>query len=279
MSTHFESFGGFSEADDDSMFDYTVTDERYGEADDDSSFDDSAFDDNYDEGHDDDSAEFLLGGLLSKGIGSAIGAINGIKPTIKGMGKLNIPTPFLPGGLTGGLSAASNLFGKLTSPSGKNLNFKLPHNIATKTDIGVLKKAVDANSAAIKVNTAAIKKEAEAIVSLRKDMKSIDVKHIAATKKQNQVMDAINGRVSKLRKELDKTRQDAQMQTMFSLLMPPKLKTVTFDAAPAANTPVNVSASKFEDNNIFLMLALSGGLGGGTGNDSNSWLPLMLLMK
>lgn len=274
MSTNFESFNGFGEADDESLMDYTVHEDSFDESYDES-FDEGAgesFDESYDEG-----AEFLLGGLLSKGIGSAIGAINRIKPTIRGRGRLNIPTPNLPGALTSGLSAVSNLMGRITSPTGKQLNFKLPQTVATKNDIAVLKKAVDANSAAIKINTAAIKKEAEALVSLRKDMKDIDTKHIAATKKQNQVMDAINGRVSKLRKDLDKTKQDAQMQTMFSLLMPPKLKNVTFDQVPAANSPVNVTASKFEDNNMFLMLALSGGFGGG--NDSNSMLPLLFLMK
>jgi hypothetical protein len=277
MSTSFESYSGFAEADDDSLLENRFDDESFDESYDenfDESYDES-FDESYDEG-----AEFLLGGLLSKGIGKAISSVNRIKPTIKGAGRLNIPIPRLPGGLTSGISAISNLVGKLTSPSGKQVSFKLPPNVATKNDIAVLKKAVDANSGAIKANTAAIKKEAEAIVTLRKDMKDIDAKHIAATKKQNQIMDAINGRVSKLRKDLDKTKQDAQMQTMFSLLMPPKLKSLTFDAAPAANTATNVTASKFEDNNLFLILALSGGLSGGSGSsDMNSMLPLLLLMK
>jgi hypothetical protein len=276
MSTNFESFGGFSEAEDDSLMDYTVHEDNYDEAFDENY--DEATGENYDESYDE-GAEFLMGGLLSKGIGGAINAINRIKPTFKGSGRLSIPAPNLPAGLTSGLSAVSNLVGRITSPTGKNLNFKLPQNVATKNDVAVLKKAVDASSAAIKVNTAAIKKEAEALVSLRKDMKDVDAKHISATKKQNQVMDAINGRVSKLKKDLEKTKNDAQMQTMFSLLMPPKLKAVTFEAAPGAGTSTNVTASKFEDNNLFLMLALSGGLGGGSGNDSNSWLPLMLLMK
>jgi hypothetical protein len=275
MSSQFNSFSRFAEADEDSLMDYRVDEDSFGEGDDDSFREGD--DDSFREG-DDDSAEFL-GGLLSKGIGGALNAVNSfIKPTLQGKSSINIPVPSLPSGITNGISAVSNLIGSLTSPSGKQVQFQLPQTTATKNDISVLKRAVDANSKAIQVNTAAIKKEAEALVNLRKNVREIDAKHIAASKKQNDIMDAINGRVTKLRRDLDKTKQDAQMQTMLSMLMPPKLKSLTFDAAPAANTAVNVTNTQFDNNNMFLLLALTGGFGGGSG-DSNNMLPLLLLMN
>lgn len=269
MSTSFESYTGYAEADEDTILD-RFDDESYDESFDES-FDESAFDERFD----DDSAEFI-GKFGSRAIGSAIGALNRIRPTIRGRGRLNIPLPNLPSGLTSGISAVSNLFGRITSPSGKHLDFKLPQTTATKNDIGVLKKAVDANTKAIQVNSAAIKKEAEAIVSVRNDLKEIDAKHISATKKQNDIMDAINVRVTKLRKDLDRTRQDAQTQQMFSLLMQPKLTNIEFTNAPAQGSN-EVKSSKFDDSNLFLMLALSGGLGSGSGSENNL-LPLVLLM-
>jgi len=271
MNAHFESLNGFAEADDDTLLDYRVDDDSF-----DGGFDESYAEDDDSSESDDDSAEFL-GGMLAKGIGTALNTVNRIvRPTIKGASKLSIPTPNLSGAVTNGISAVSNLMGRITSPSGKQVQFRLPSNTATKGDIAALKRAVDANTKAIRINSAAIKKEAEAIVSLRKDMKEIDTKHIAATKKQNEIMEAINGRVSKLKKDLEKTKQDAQTQQMLSLLMQPKLKSLTFDAAPAAGTAVNVTQSKFEDNNLFMMLALSGGL---NDSSSNSMLPLIFLMK
>jgi hypothetical protein len=65
------------------------------------------------------------------------------------------------------------------------------------------------------------------------------------------------------------------MQAMMSMLMPPKLKSVTFESTPAAGTTANVTESSFDSNNMFMMMALSGGLG----NSENSMLPLMFLMK
>jgi hypothetical protein len=276
MSVNYNSFGAFSEADDDVMTDYRIDEDNWSEGDDDSF---AEGDDDSAEG-DDDSAEFI-GGLLSKGIGSALNAVNRIvRPTIKGASRLNIPVPNPAAAVTNGISAVSNLVGRITSPSGKQVQFQLPKTTATKEDIAVLKRAVDANSKAIRINTTAIKKEAEALVTLRKEVKEIDAKHIAATKEQNKIMDAINGRVTKLRKDLDKTKQDAQTQSMFSLLMPPKLKSVRFDGNGnvQAGAEVNVSDSRFDDSNMLLMLALSGGFGG-SGSDSNNLLPLILLMK
>lgn len=273
MNPQFEAINGYAEADDDTVLEYRTDDDAFAEGDDDAfaeADDDSAE-------ADDDSAEFI-GGLLSRGIGGALNAVNRIvRPTIRTASRLNVPTPSLPSGITSGISAVSNLAGQLTSPTGKRFQFKLPGNTATKADIATLKRAVDANTKAIRVNSAAIKKEAEAIVSLRKDVREIDTKHIAATKEQNKIIGAINSRVGKLRKDLDKSKQDAQMQTMMSMLMPPKLKSVTFETQPGAGTATNVSESSFDSNNMLLMLALTGGFGGGS--DSNNMLPLILMMK
>lgn len=272
MNAQFDALNGFAEADDDTLLDYRVDEDNF-------ETDDDAFGEGDDDSAevDDDSAEFI-GGLLAKGIGGALNTVNRIiRPTIRGASRLSIPTPNLSGAVTSGISAVSNLMGRITSPTGKQMQFRLPGNTATKADIATLKRALDSNTKAIRVNSAAIKKEAEAIVSLRKDVKEIDSKHIAATKKQNEIMEAINGRVSKLRKDLDKTKQDAQMQSMMSMLMPPKLKSVTFESAPGAGTSTNVTESSFDSNNMFLMMALSGGLGGGS--DSNNLLPLIFLMR
>lgn len=271
MSANFESYSAFAEADEDSLMDYRNDEDNF-ESDDDSFNSD-------DRESDDDSAEFL--GAIANGIGGAIKAVNRIiSPTIKGNTRLSIPTPQNIGSaITSGLSTASNLVGQITSATGRQVDFKLPQNTATKADIAILKKAIDNNSNSIRINTAAIKKEAEAIVTLRKEVKEIDLKHITATREQNKIMTTLNRRVGKLRRDLDKTKSDAQMQQMFSMLMQPKLKSITLDAAPTPGTSVNVSSAKFEDNNMFLMLALSGGFGGGEGSNNNSMLPLMFLMN
>ena len=64
----------------------------------------------------------------------------------------------------------------------------------------------------------------------------------------------------------------ASQQNQMSMLLPmligePALQSLTFAAAPAANTPVTVTNAQYEeDNNLFLLLALSGGSGGLFGN-------------
>jgi hypothetical protein len=192
MNPQFESFTSFAESDDDSMLDYRIDDDNFDESDDDA-FGES--DDDRAES-DDDSAEFI-GGLLSKGIGGALNAVNRlVRPTIRGASRLNIPTPSISGAISNGVTAASSLIGNITSPSGKQMQFRLPGATATKADIATLKKAIDANTKAIRINSSAIKKEAEAIVSLRKEVKEVDSKHIAATKEQNKIIHTINGRVS-----------------------------------------------------------------------------------
>jgi predicted RNase H-like nuclease (RuvC/YqgF family) len=158
------------------------------------------------------------------------------------------------------------------------LPFKLPANIATKQDIDVLRGAVTKINTEIKAVADANNNNAQALTKLTKQVSEIDGKHIAATKEQNKYISKMGRVIDKLGKDLRDTKQQAQMQMMFSLLMPPRLSNITFENDPTAGTPVNVTDSKFAGNNEMMMMMMAmGGLGSDSG-DVNSNPMLMFAM-
>jgi hypothetical protein len=229
--------------------------------------DEASYDEVYDE-----SSDEAFGSIASRlgSIGRRVG-----RSVVRG-GALNVNSPAIPAGLTSGIHAVSNLAARLTGPSGRSAEVKLPSSIATKADIEVLKKAINVNTRAIGVNTNSIKQQAAAITNLRSDLKKVDDKHNAATREQNKVIGDVNSRVSKLKKELTETRKAGEMQALMSLLIQPKIKSLTFGAEPQANVATNVTASSFETNMLPLLFAF-GGFGGGDGNN-NMMLPLALIL-
>jgi acetylornithine deacetylase/succinyl-diaminopimelate desuccinylase-like protein len=232
--------------------------------------DEASYDEAYDESSDE-GAEFT-GNIARRlsGIGRRVG-----RNVVRG-GSFNVNTPTIPSGLTSGIQAASNLAARIIGPSGRAAEVKLPGSVATKADIEVLKKAVDANTKAIGVNTNSIKQQATAITNLRTDLKKVDDKHNAATREQNKVIADVNSRVSKLKKELTDTRKQGEMQALMSLLIQPKIKNLTFEKSPEAGVSATVKESSFETNMLPLLFAF-GGFGGGDGGN-NMMLPLALIL-
>ena len=91
----------------------------------------------------------------------------------------------------------------------------------------------------------------------------------------------LDKKVTTLAAAANAAAQQNQMSMMLPMLIgQPKLKSLEFAAVPAANAAVNVKNAEYEeDNNLFLLMALSGGGGlfGGSGNGSNSMLMALAL--
>ena len=280
--------------DDDAVAEFDLDDDDSAEFDID---DDSAeFDIDDDESaefddDDDDSAEFLPGlGLaapfIAKGIGGAISGVNRIlsrRRSRRGKSvRPFVPRPSVP---NTAISGISQLFGQLRTSSGRRIPFRLPKSIATKKDIATLRKAIRTNTRNSLKNSKGVKRNISGIVQATRRIRSVDRKHTAASKTQNRVMGALNRRVRRLKKDLDETKQQAQMQMMISLLMQPELSSITVEPDSESATPFNpatgagslsVSESDSGDDNLALILALSGGFGG-SGN-MGGMNPMMLLL-
>ena len=294
-----EAYGGDTEAltedyTESAEFDMDDYDSAEFDIDDDDSAEFDIDDDDsaeFDVDDDDDAAEFLpaLGiaaPFIAKGIGGAIGGINRILNRRRSRRRRSVrpfvPRPSIP---STAVSGKSRLLGRLRTRSGRSIPFRLPKSIATQKDIATLRKAIRTNTKNALNNSKGVKRNISGIVQATKQIKSVDRKHTAASKTQNRVMGALNRRVRKLKKDLDETKQQAQMQMMISLLLQPELSSITVGPDADSPTPFNpstgvgtlsVSESDAGDDNLALILALSGGLGGS--GSMGGMNPMMLLL-
>jgi hypothetical protein len=258
------------------------------------SIDDS--DDSIDDSDDsiDDAGEFLpflpsIGGAISNAIG-------GIGRTLLGGGgsqgiNLTGVRPNLPS--TSGISPLSNLAGMITNAQGKNFQLQLPQNVATKEDIAVLKRGIDAHNVGIKKATDAITKNAQETAKIAGELNRIDAKHTKVSNEQNVVMKRLNkqvhnvgARVNTVGRKVEKIEKDfkdykgqAQMMSLLPMLMnkQPELESLQLQGDPAKQV---VNSKYKDDDNMSMMMMfmmMSGGFGG-SGDNNNSMMPLMFLM-
>jgi hypothetical protein len=280
--------------DDDESADYDFDDDEsaeYDDFDDDAAaeyddFDDDASEYDYD---DDESAEFLpIPGMglpfLAKGLGKAIGGVGRLLSRPRRRARRirpYIPRVRRP---STAISGISNLFGQLRTTSGRSIPFRLPKNIATKKDIAVLRRAIRTNTTNSLKNSRGVKKNISAITRNAKRVTAVDKKHTTASKAQNRILTSLNRRMRRVQKNLDETKQQAQMQMLFSLMMQPELSSITvepdsnstnaFDPISGEGVLTVTASDSGDDDNLGLLLALSGGFGDSKGGMN----PLMLLL-
>lgn len=282
----------FSDDDESAEFDDDFDDDESAEFDDDFGDDDEA-------GGMGEDAEFLpfLGGaasipLIGRGIR---GAIKGISSFVKKRprGRRLPSSRFLKGspavGFIRKLAGRSNLSGTIRNRRGQRVRFRLPKNVATKIDVRRLQGGVNRNAKAIRSTANGVKANAKSVLATNKKVTLVDRKHIAATTNQNRILGSVNKRVNSLKKELASMKQQSQMQMMMPLLLGNnELKSLTVEpktGAPDAFgiTPnegvFEVTASDSGDNdNLPLILAMSGGLGGSSGGSGMMNNPLMMML-
>jgi hypothetical protein len=227
-----------------------------------------------------DSGLNTVGRIVSGGVKTALGTAQQIG---KGIGTILGVNP-VPAS-TSGIQNSSNLTGTVQTNTGKSVPVNLPQTIATKEDVYILQGAIR------KINTE-LKKVADttttngvALSKLSGEVKQIDEKHVAATKKQNELLHRLGRGVDKLEKDLKSTKQQAQMQMMLSMFMQPEIGSVKFTKGDGSNvtqdnaTDYPVTTDNSDDNSM-LPLLLMGGIGGDGGGDfASNPLSLILLMK
>ncbi len=238
----------------------------------------------------------FLSGLIQQGIGSAISGVRnliGRKPrSSRSVNAFRPGSSFLRHSFsrrTPNIGATSNLSGTLNTNRGP-FSFKLPPNIATKDDLKKLAATVMANDkkqeTAIKRNANAVRGNVAAIRKTNADLSALDKKHSAVELRQNKILETINKRVVRLRKDAEQTKQQMQMQTMMSLIMQPKLESIRLQAPPTEGgvTPdpvtFTVQESKFKSDMLPLIFMMSsfGGGGSSDGNMMNNPMMLYFLM-
>ncbi|GJM29138.1 MAG: hypothetical protein DHS20C17_17730 [Cyclobacteriaceae bacterium] len=257
--------------DDDEMVEYDDDDDSI-EAEFDDDDEQAEFDD------DDDSAasggEILPFGLIGKGLRGIRRLVR--RPRRRRSFKSFRPRNFLRHQLGRGrfrIPSRSRMSGSLRIGR-RRIPFRLPSNLATKTDVKRLavqvKRDVRLNSVAIKKNAAGIRSAIGLARKANKGVATMDKKYRAVTLRQTKVTNAINKRVVSLRKAHELAQQKAQQQAMFSLFMQPELETIKvkipdagLDITAGAENQLEVLDSDFETNFLPLLLGMSGSSKGG----------------
>lgn len=269
--------------------------ESYDDSYDDSESYDDSYDDSYDESFDD--AEFLpipvLGGLVNRGISAVNNLLSRGTST-----RVNL-TGVRPGAVnTSGITQPSNLAGVLSNAAGRQFQVRLPQNVATVESLNKVRQAIEAVNANVRKISETVNKNAQETAKIASEINKVDAKHTAASRSQNKVIARLNtqndrfgrrvntlGRsVTKLEKDLKAAQDQSRMMMLLPMLMnnEQELQSLTFNSAPAANQPVDVTATKYkssDDNSSFLMLALAmGGFGGDSSSGGDSLMLPMLMM-
>lgn len=278
-------------------------DVRYNTSD---SYDDESYDDpatEYDDESYDEPGEFINPfQLISQGINTAGRIIGGgLSGAARGVG-VNLqgvqPRP----ANTSGIPGLSNLLGQLTNQAGRNFQFKLPQNVATKEDIATLKRGIDLHNAELKKVSEAITKNAQETAKIAGEVNRVDAKHVKATGEQNKVLrtmgtqlSKMNKRTSQLRRELQDSKQQAMMFGLLPMIMggqnePRQIDTIQIEkeGIEDGKTVFTVDETTFKEstsssNNSMMPLMLMmmmGGMGGssGSGGGMDGMMPLMLIM-
>ena len=277
-----EAFVEFDDDDDESYMEFDDDDDEvYAEFDDDDDESYVEFDDDDDEA----SAE-IFGTLAATLAPAAIGAaIKGVKGIIskRGRSKRKQRAPRISRRTARGsvrINPRSRLHGRIRGRSGRSIPFRLPRNIALKSDVMRVAKAgrkgMKLNGTAIKKNAKLIANNIAGIRKVRADLKVLDKKHSIVSNRQNKVLTNLNKRITLVSKEVEQARQQAQMQAMFSLILgQPDLQNITvkMDEGGAQDIPAStgdavklaVTDAEFDDGNNFLPLLFAGGMSGGSG--------------
>ena len=253
---------------------------------------DEAFAESDDEAYDEPGEFFNPFSAITQGI-NTVGRIigGGVSGAARGV-QLSGVRPNLPS--TSGISGMSNLLGQLTNQAGRNFQFRLPQNVATKEDVATLKKAIDAHNSELKKVSDTITRNAQETAKIAAEVNRVDTKHTKATGEQNKVLrtmgtqlSKVNKRTSQLRRELQEAKQQNMMMMLLPMMMnePPKLETITFKEAVRTDGPTTVTASTFKsdgnDMMPLIMMMMMGGMGGSSGSGGgmdNMMLPMMLMM-
>ncbi len=172
----------------------------------------------------------------------------------------------------------SNLFGKIKTRSGRSVSFRLPPNVATKRDVGTLRKGIRTNAKAIRSNTKGVKANAKSIISTSRRVSSLDKKHTAASRTQNRILSSLNRRVRKVKSDLDKAQEQQRMMQMFQFMMPPEIENVNFENAPTVGDNDNVKI-EYKTNLLPLMMSMGSGEGGGMGDMMNNPMMMLVMMQ
>ena len=226
----------------------------------------------------------IAGNLLT---GNPIGAISsGVKAVGSILGVNTSPAS------TSGIQSQSSLAGQLTTAGGKQVPIKLPSTVATKQDVQVLQGAIQKINSEISRVASTTTNNGVALTKLTKEVQTVDARHTSASLKQNDLIKKLGVGVDKLGKDLKQVKNSEQMNMMFSLLLQPKLKSITFangaDGKPVPvvgndTTSFAVKDSKSTDTTtlLLLMTMMGGGEngGGGFGDMTNNPLMMILLLK
>ena len=221
-----------------------------------------------------------VGSILTNPIGTAGKAVSGVG---KILGVTTTPAS------TAGIQNRPGISGSITTTGGKRIPVQLPE-AAHKQDIQILQAAVQKINSEIKQVADTTTNNGVALTKLTNEVKTVNEKYATTTKTQNDLIAKLGIGVDKLGKDVKSMRNQEQMNMMMSLLMQPKLESVTFkaqDGSPAilANgTAHEVSESKSTDNTLLmLMMGMMGGdeggsSGGGMFGDMGSNPLMMILM-
>ncbi len=229
-----------------------------------------------------------VGNILTNPIGTAAKAVTNVGK-ILGVN----PSP----ASTAGIQNRGNVAGSITTAQGKKIPVQLPE-AAHKEDIKILQAAIQKINSEIKQVADTTTNNGVALTKLSKEVRNIDDKHIVATKKQNELIARLGTGVDKLGKDIKAIKSQEQMNMMLSVLMQPKLESVTFDAVNGADdkprpilsdgTEIKVKSSKSTDNTLLmLMMTMMGGSdsssngtgGGGFGDMASNPLMMIVMMK
>ena len=215
----------------------------------------------------------LAAPLITKGISGAIRGVSGLlrkKPSRRVRSYGRGRRPRIHRGRIGRIPSISRLTGTLRTPRGRRLPIKLPKNVATKRDVLVLRKSISANRRIANTNTKRVGRVILDLKKARAHVNSVDKKHTKASRAQNRVIGGINKKLVRVNKDVEKTKDKMQMNQMLSMFMSPELEKFEiskFTAGPDVANPhvgakIEVTKPENKDNNLGLMMAMSGGMGG-----------------
>lgn len=160
--------------------------------------------------------------------------------------------------------------GKARLPGGRQIRVRFPKNLVTSDEL---------KGALAKVGKQ-IRRNGIGITRLDKAVKKVDTMSRRADNRLGRDIDQLRKKHIAFEKNTEKKLKDAQQMAMMMQFMQPKpeIQSITFEAAPAADTATNVSKVSYkEGDNTMLMMAMM--MGGGFGGDSSNMMMMLLMMQ
>jgi hypothetical protein len=119
------------------------------------------------------------------------------------------------------------------------------------------------------------------LAAARAEIKRVDQRQDKNTSTLDKKVNVVDGRVTKVAKDLKQAQSQMQMQSILPLLLTskPQVETIRFDADPTPNTDLKaeVKYSKGDDNLLLPLLLLSGGFGSGGGGGGGMNVAILAL--